>query len=74
MNYIITKIVISLYAEEGFKNYESLSNGVKALECAKLEFYRRWVAPYEDKKIAENTDVVPLKNKLHEEQVAGEMV
>lgn len=30
-----------------------------AIECAKLEFYRRVAAPYEDKKIAENGDVYP---------------
>ncbi len=32
---------------------------VGALECAKLELYRRMVAPYENGKIAENGDVYP---------------
>jgi len=76
MNYIITALIISLYAEEGFKNYESLSNGVKALECAKLEFYRRYVAPYEDTKIADpkNGDVLPLANKKRQEDKLLEIV
>jgi len=30
---------------------------IGALECAKLELYRRVAAPYEDDKIAENGDV-----------------
>lgn len=37
--------------------FDSASNAVSACECAKLEFYRRILAPYEDKKIEENGDV-----------------
>jgi len=32
-------------------------DAIGALECAKLELYRRVAAPYEDTKIAENGDV-----------------
>jgi len=37
-----------------YSDYNAL---VGVLECAKLEFYRRAVAAYEDKKIKENGDV-----------------
>jgi len=29
------------------------------MECAKMEIYRRLVAPYEDRKIVQNGDVNP---------------
>ena len=38
--------------------FADYSEVMAALECAKLEFYRRHVAPYEDTKIAESGDVV----------------
>ena len=38
--------------------FADYSEVVAALECAKLEFYRRRVAPYEDIKITESGDVV----------------
>lgn len=38
-------------------NYETLSTTTSCLEDAKLEFYRRKIAPYEDKKIIENGDI-----------------
>lgn len=37
-----------------YSDYNAL---VGALECTKLELYRRHIAPYEDKKIAEHGDV-----------------
>lgn len=39
---------------ESYKNYAEC---ISALEAAKLEFYRRRVAPYEDTKIEENGDL-----------------
>lgn len=38
--------------------FADYSQVIAALECAKLEFYRRQVAPYEDGKITEHGDVV----------------
>ena len=38
--------------------YEDYASVIGALECAKQELYRRLVAPYEDKKIKENGDVI----------------
>jgi hypothetical protein len=34
-----------------------------AVECCKMELYRRLTAPYEDLKITQNTDVFPKEGK-----------
>lgn len=41
----------------GASRYAEFAEVVAALEAAKLEFYRRHVAPYEDRKMLENGDV-----------------
>jgi len=41
-------------------SYDSLSDCIKTLECAKLEFYRMILEPYEDQKIKENGNVTPI--------------
>lgn len=38
-------------------NYQTCNDIMGALAGAQMEFYRRTVAPYEDKKIKENGDV-----------------
>ena len=53
LNYVITKLLIGLYRE----SYTEFNAAVGVLECAKQEFYRRAVEPYEDKKVIENGDV-----------------
>jgi hypothetical protein len=56
LNYAITKLCDAYLKEIGL-NYTNLNAVIGVLECAKLEFYRRIAAPYEDIKLAENTDV-----------------
>jgi len=56
VTYVIYKLMVSLYGHS-LARYENMSNALKILESAKLEFYRRKMAPYEDKKILENGDV-----------------
>ena len=56
LNYSITKLIDGYVSLYGLK-YETLNAIVGVLECAKAEFYRRVVAPYEDLKIQENGDV-----------------
>lgn len=56
LNYLITSLGLEYLRRHG-TSYNTLSDVVKAMECAKLEFYRREVAPYEDKKIEQNGDV-----------------
>lgn len=53
LNYIITKLLVELKPQ----NYKEFNAIIGVLESAKLEFYRRKVTPYEDKKIEENGDV-----------------
>jgi hypothetical protein len=59
LNYCLTRIVQRFLSggSGGAESYARYNSAVGALECAKLELYRRKVAPYEDRKIAENGDV-----------------
>ena len=56
LNFLFTDIITDYLYENG-KSYKVCNDIIGALEGAKLEFYRRVVAPYEDKKIEENGDV-----------------
>lgn len=56
LNYVIT-LFLKEYASVHGHNYRTYNEIVGVLECAKLEFYRRAVAAYEDTKIEENGDV-----------------
>lgn len=61
LNYIITRLVIMSLPPE--PRYEDFNRAVGVLECAKLEFYRRMVAAYEDRKRSENGDVYPMASR-----------
>lgn len=52
LNYFLFKL-----AKHYGRNYKSYRDFIGELEAAKLEIYRRLVAPYEDKKIKKNGDV-----------------
>lgn len=54
LNYCITALVSSRVGSIG---YAALEQAIGVLECAKMEFYRRVGAPYEDLKRQENGDV-----------------
>lgn len=65
LNYLISIIIIDFLERErddkghfrrSFK-YQDINDVLGALEGAKLEFYRRIIAPYEDIKIKENGDI-----------------
>lgn len=45
------------YVEEHGRSYGIINDVMGALEGAKLEFYRRVAAPYEQQKMLENGDV-----------------
>jgi hypothetical protein len=53
LNYVISTIITACYD----KKYTDLNAAIGMLECAKLEFYRRVVASYEDQKCFDNGDV-----------------
>lgn len=58
LNFQITRIV-DAYLEDAVVplNYADINEAIGALECAKLELYRRIAVPYEDEKRATNGDV-----------------
>lgn len=54
LNYVITRLLGILYPNP---NYQRFNDMVGALECCKLELYRKKIAPYEDIKERENGPV-----------------
>ena len=58
LNYCFTKVIIS-YVENHELSYQTINDIIGAIDSAKMEFYRRTVVPYENKKILENGDVYP---------------
>lgn len=58
LNYTLTR-TCHRYLENRGQKYDTYAEIVSALECAKLELYRRLIAPYEDTKIEANGDVMP---------------
>jgi cystathionine beta-lyase family protein involved in aluminum resistance len=56
LNYYISSLINHFIDIKG-KSYATINEVIGALECAKLELYRRIAAPYEDIKIKENGEV-----------------
>lgn len=56
LNYAITQLLIK-YADTHGNSYDTFNAIQGALNCVGFEFYRRVMAPYEDKKRSENGDV-----------------
>lgn len=56
LNFVIT-CLIEDYRDRFGTTYKILNEIMGVLECAKSEFYRRVVIPYEDDKIQANGDV-----------------
>lgn len=54
IDYVVTKIIRSSYT---FDRFFQFNRAIGVLTAILFEFYRRMVAPYEDKKIKENGDV-----------------
>lgn len=55
LNFAFTSIIDNYLSRKGHP-YANINGVIGALECAKLELYRRVAAPYEDKKIIQNGD------------------
>jgi len=55
LNYVITVVLKRLIATN--KRYKTMNDLIGALECCKLELYRRVISPYEDTVIERNGDV-----------------
>lgn len=56
IQYAIAVIIKNFMKRKGL-NYQNCNDVMGALTGAQQEFYRKTVAPYEDKKIEENGDV-----------------
>lgn len=56
LNRAITELILK-YLHDQKPRYETINNIIGALECAKMEMYRRVAIPYEDKKAAEHGDL-----------------
>lgn len=60
LNYCFTVIAQNYLLKKGLK-YQNINDIIGALEGCKLELYRRIAGPYEDEKIEENGDVMPVE-------------
>lgn len=56
LNYVLTQAALDYLADKG-ECYLTINDILGAMEGAKMEFYRRVAAPYEDEKKEENGDV-----------------
>ncbi len=56
LNYALTQVVLKYLNTHG-ECYKTYNDILGAIEGCKLELYRRKIAPYEDLKIKENSDV-----------------
>lgn len=63
LNFQITRLCDDFVERTGGTNYGRINAVIGALECAKLEFYRRIAAPHEDTKRNENGDVYEARPK-----------
>lgn len=60
LNYCVTLLMLRFVTEntpDFPTNYATANSAIGAVECAKLEFYRRLLTPHEEVKRAENGDV-----------------
>jgi len=60
LNYVFSKTLkeVATKRNVAFKpGYRFYNEIMGVLDCVKMEFYRRYVAPYEDTKIKENGDI-----------------
>ena len=56
LNFLIAITIDKFLLRKGI-TYAHLNEAIGALECSKLEVYRRLAAPYEDVKAVQNGDV-----------------
>jgi hypothetical protein len=56
LNFLISSLLNQFIKDKGL-TYANINEAVGALECAKIEFYRRVAAHYEDNTIVSNGEV-----------------
>ncbi len=62
LNYIISEIINETLKRQGLR-YQTLNAIVGALECCKLELYRKIAIPYEDEKCKINGEAYDVLSK-----------
>lgn len=60
LNYMFTKIIDEYLTRKGLR-YEHINATIGALDCCKMELYRRLAAPYENQKIIGNGDAYSVE-------------
>ena len=60
LNYSITRLLNKVYADARYHDFNEL---IGMLECCKLEYYRKYLSPYEDLKEVENGAVETFNKK-----------
>ena len=63
LNFLVTSLVAEAMKPHCGWNYKSLHKAYGVFHAAGAEFYRRLVAPYEDKCIEKNSDLPCFCNK-----------
>lgn len=61
LNFLIHSIVNEYFSMKD-ESYQAYNDIIGAIECAKLEIYRRKVAPYEEQKLKQNGDIPFYEN------------
>lgn len=61
LNYIITRLLMKVYSSP---SYREINDAIGALECCKLEYYRKVAVPYENNKEYENGQVFEVDLEL----------
>ncbi len=54
LNYMLTRLLNNVYSNARYHDYNEV---IGMLECCKLEYYRKYAAPYEVQKEFENGEV-----------------
>lgn len=57
-NYAVHQLIDS-YFDQNNRNYQTINDIIGALDCVKMELYRRMVEEYEEIKILQNGDCAP---------------
>jgi hypothetical protein len=56
-NYVITKLLLGTFKQ---RRYATMARAIGCITSVGLELYRKYIAPYEDKKADENGEVYPV--------------
>ena len=66
LNYVISRVVAGTAKPDSGWNYKSLSRAHEVFNAAGNEFYRRLLAPYEDRAIEKKGDIPEYKDAFND--------